>query len=541
MTNTSNPLEPETPADGTEPAAAAAPETRSETAADGVAASAAEPAATPAESEAAAETPAAEPVAAAVAAEPVSPTQPLPPQPRYGQYADTQHAQQAPHPGQSGQPYGQYSGQQHPYGQQPNPAFVTPRPERRPFAQRPLFLAGTAALVGALIGGGIAGGVVAAVHPSYVGTSGSSTSGASTITVNNPSDATQITAVAAAASASVVTINVTSTSASGTGSGVILSPDGYVLTNTHVVTLDGAVAGATIQVETSDGRLYRATVVGTDPTDDLAVIKLTGASGLKPIVFADSSKLNVGQQVIAIGAPLGLSGTVTNGIVSALNRSIQIASSAAPTGGDQQQNNRTSPFNFFDFGSPFGGNGPGGSPSPGGAPTPNSSISLPVIQTDAAINPGNSGGALLNTSGQLVGINVAIASTGTTATADQSGSIGVGFAIPSNVAQRIAQELESSGKATHGLLGATVYDAASQSGATTVGAELQGVTSGGAADKAGLKAGDVITNFDGLPVSSATDLTALVRASAGGASATVTYVRGGQAHDVTLTLGTYSS
>ncbi len=357
---------------------------------------------------------------------------------------------------------------------------------------------------------------------------------AQTITVNDPANATQITAVAAKASPSVVTINVKSSSAAGTGSGVVLTADGYILTNTHVVTLDGAIADPTLSVQTSDGHLYTAKVVGTDPISDLAVIKVDGVSNLLPAEFGDSSKLNVGDTAIAIGAPLDLPGTVTNGIVSALNRSITIASSAAPsTGGDNSTTpDQQSPYNFFNF------------DIPGQTPTTSSSatISLAVIQTDAAINPGNSGGALLDSTGKVIGINVAIASaSSSSSTGGQSGSIGVGFAIPANLAQRIAKELMESGKATHGLLGASVADVTedtAQKNTSLVGASVVQISSGGAAEAAGIKVGDVITNFNGIPITGKTDLTAQVRALAAGSKATVTYVRNGEASTVNVTLGT---
>jgi putative serine protease PepD len=300
-----------------------------------------------------------------------------------------------------------------------------------------------------------------------------------------------------------------------------------------VVTLDGSTGNPTVSVTTNDGKIYKAKVVGTDPVLDLAVIKLQNASGLTPVTFANSDKVNVGDQTIAIGAPLGLSGTVTNGIVSSLNRSISIASSAAPKQ-DQQDQGGNSPFNFWNFDQNGGGSS--------GKSSAQSTISLPVIQTDAAINPGNSGGPLLNGKGQVMGINVAIASANSSSdSSGQSGSIGVGFAIPSNVAQRVANDIIKDGKATSGLLGATVTDSTSDSNATTVGALIKSVSSGGAAANAGLKAGDIVTNFNGKPITDSTDLTAQVRALAGGSKATLTYDRGGQTQQVDVTLGTLST
>ncbi|KXC05505.1 S1C family serine protease [Microbacterium hominis] len=383
-------------------------------------------------------------------------------------------------------------------------------------------------MVAAALVGGAAGIGGAAAGASLFPQSQTVISGApAAVTVNNTSSVNQTTAIAAKVVPSVVTISATSGSSGGTGSGVVLTADGYVVTNTHVVTLDGQTADATLSVTTSDGKVYAATIVGTDPTYDLAVIKLTDASGLTPIDFGDSSNLNVGDQTVAVGAPLGLSNTVTTGIVSALNRSIQIASSAAPEGDTQeqtpQQGENGSPFQF-DFGQ-------------GQQTTATSSISIAVIQTDAAINPGNSGGALVDGEGKLIGINVAIASAGGSSSSGQSGSIGVGFSIPSNIVKRVTDELIKDGKATHGLLGAGVRDAATQEGATTAGAYIAEVTSGGAAANAGLQKGDVVTSFNGFPITDATDLTAQVRALAAGSKATIVYERNGKTASAEVTLG----
>jgi putative serine protease PepD len=336
----------------------------------------------------------------------------------------------------------------------------------------------------------------------------------------------------------VVTVSVTGSNASGTGSGVILTSDGYVVTNTHVVTLDGESNGNKIQVQTYGGHLYNATVVGTDPIMDLAVIKIQGGGTFQPAVFADSSKLNVGDVAIAIGAPLGLANTVTNGIVSALDRSINVQSSAVPKNESTTPNDNgegggnLGPFNFWQFGTP--------QTQPQSPSAATATISLPVIQTDAAINPGNSGGALLDSDGEVIGINVAIASTGTSTTGDQSGNIGVGFAIPSNLVKRIATELKDHGTASHGLLGASVQDASTTSvtSSSTVGALVAQVTAGGAAEAAGLRKGDVVVNFNGAPITSASDLTAQVRSAAAGTVAKLSYIRDGQARTVTVTLGT---
>ncbi|MBC7443683.1 MAG: trypsin-like peptidase domain-containing protein [Ramlibacter sp.] len=387
--------------------------------------------------------------------------------------------------------------------------------------------------IGALLGGASGAGVTAFVLTNQSsGVPADQASGPQSVVVNNTDSVNQITAVAAKASPSVVTIDASSGNSGGTGSGVVLTEDGYVLTNTHVVTLDGAAADATLQVTGNDGKLYAATIVGTDPISDLAVVKLTDAKGLTPIDWADSSKLNVGDTTIAIGAPLGLSGTVTDGIVSALNRSISIASSAAPKSQDNTApDDQQSPF-FFDL--------PDKNGSQEQAPTTSGSISLSVIQTDAAINPGNSGGALLNAKGELIGINVAIANAGGSSSS-AAGNIGVGFSIPSNLAKRVSEELIKNGAATHGLLGASVTSAAGSGKSNTVGALISEVSSGGAAQKAGLAKGDVVTNFNGVPITDANDLTAQVRALAAGDEAELTYVRDGKAVTVTVTLGALTS
>jgi putative serine protease PepD len=385
--------------------------------------------------------------------------------------------------------------------------------------------------VGALLGGASGAGVATLAINANQDDTQTEASSPQTITVNDADNVTAVTAVAAKASPSVVTISVSADGAGGTGSGVILSSDGYVLTNTHVVTLDGASAEGDIEVTTYDGKLYKAQIVGIDPIVDLAVIKLEDASGLQPIEFADSGDLNVGDQAVAIGAPLGLPNTVTDGIVSAINRSIQIASSAVPedtseqdSDGEQDDNGDTGPFDFWNFG------------QDPGTTTQSASISIPVVQTDAAINPGNSGGALVNSQGELIGVNVAIASAGGSNAGTQSGSIGVGFAIPSNLAKRVADEIIADGSATHGLLGATVQDATSDTSAT-VGAEINEVSDGGAAEAAGLKPGDVITTFNDTPITGSTDLTAQVRSLAAGTTTSLTYVRGGDAHTVDVKLG----
>ncbi|GAA1171999.1 hypothetical protein MOX01_36680 [Microbacterium oxydans] len=385
-------------------------------------------------------------------------------------------------------------------------------------------------IVAAALVGGVAGfGGGALLNGIQDRPSSGTATGPQTVTVNNPGSVNETTAVATAALPSVVTIEVAGSDQAGSGSGVIISDDGYVLTNTHVVTLGGAVADPTIRVTTSDGRIFEATVVGTDPIYDLAVIKLKDAKGLTPMEFADSSKLNVGDTAVALGAPLGLANSVTTGIVSALNRSIQIASSALPDSSSQDAPDQQQTPDQGQGQGPFQFDIPGS-----GTPQTSDSISIAVIQTDAAINHGNSGGALVNSKGELIGINVAIASSGSS---EESGSIGIGFAIPSNIAKRVSDEIIADGVATHGLLGASVQDASSVQGATVSGAYIAKANEGGAAAAAGIKEGDVVTEFNGVPITSASDLTAQVRAAAAGSDAKVTYVRGGKDYDVDVTLG----
>lgn len=376
---------------------------------------------------------------------------------------------------------------------------------RQRLSRRTSFLTGTAAVAfGAVVGSLVGAGVGLGVYTYWTKPPA--------VVVNDTNSVTWVTGAASTAAPSVVTVNVAGSTGSGNGSGVFLTADGFVLTNTHVVTLDGSAARVKIEVKTSDGRVYPATIVGTDPINDLAVLKVAAPVSFTPIKFADSSEINVGDRVAAIGAPLGLANTVTEGIVSALNRTIQVASAAAPENSD---------------------GGRGGLQLFSGQGT---AINLRVIQTDAAINPGNSGGALVNEQGELVGINVAIATAGSSSAA---GSIGVGFAIPSNVAARIASEIMATGKASHGLLGASVTDSTSSGDALSfsVGAEVMELTPGGAAEAGGIKVGDVITRFNGQLISTAGELTAAVRQEPAGAKAVVELIREGKVQKLDVVLG----
>jgi putative serine protease PepD len=371
----------------------------------------------------------------------------------------------------------------------PTPAKV--RKKRIREKRLTFFTATSVAIFGAIIGAtvGAGAGVVALTY----------LSSPAAIVVNDLENVNWATAASATAAPSVVTIRVAGQSGGGNGSGVVLSVDGYILTNAHVVSINGTTENVRLSVRTNDGVVLAATLVGADPTNDLAVIKVEPTKALTPIVFGDSSLVNVGDEVVAIGAPLGLEATVTRGIISALNRTIQVASSESP---DQSS---------LEF---WSGNA--------GAP-----INLNVMQTDAAINPGNSGGALVNDRGELVGINVAIATAGSFS---QSGNIGVGFAIPANVAERIAEEIITTGEASHGLLGAMVSDALSSDDGTgfPIGVSVVELTPEGAALKAGIKAGDIITRVNGKTVTTASELTAAVRQEPAGSRVKIELLRDGQ-------------
>ncbi len=335
-----------------------------------------------------------------------------------------------------------------------------------------------------------------------------------------------VESVAAKLLPSVVSILSVSSSGSAEGSGVILSSGGLILTNNHVIT-----GATTLTVKFNDGTTATAKVIGADATDDLAVIKVSGVSGLKVATLGSSANVKVGEQVVAVGSPLGLSATVTSGIVSALNRPVRTAAETTPT--DPQD--------------PFGqGQGQGNTQTPSTGTAQDTVLN--AIQTDAAINPGNSGGALVDMNGAVIGINSAIASL--SSGSSQSGSIGVGFAIPIDQAHRIAQEIINTGHATHAVLGASVGDAADGTSASaqaqaeaglSIGAKIASVTAGGGAAKAGLVAGDVITKVGGTPVGSADALIATIRSSTPGGKVVITYLHGSDTKTTTVTLGSATS
>lgn len=330
-------------------------------------------------------------------------------------------------------------------------------------------------------------------------------------------------AVAAAVQPAVVTISVQSSSSSGVGSGVIYNAQGDIVTNYHVVS--GATgADATIQVTLSDGRLYNATVVGTDPTTDLAVIRLENApSDLTVAAFGSSSDLAVGQEVMAVGAPLGLSNTATTGIISALNRPVEVSRSKE----DSQELDPNDPFGQLPG---FGGGQEENQPQP----STDTQITN-AIQVDASINPGNSGGPLFDATGRVIGINSSIASN---TSSDKAGSIGLGFAIPVDLVTSVADQLIATGTVDHAVLGVSVTTkAVAVEGSNVAGASVEELTRGGAAAQAGLQAGDVITAVDGESVSSSKQLTGYIRRYRSGQEVTITYVRNGEKQDVTVTLG----
>lgn len=287
----------------------------------------------------------------------------------------------------------------------------------------------------------------------------------------------------------VVSISVSASGGSGTGSGFFLSSDGYVLTNNHVV--EAAATRGTITVAISTGKKYTAKIVGRDSSYDLAVLKID-VTGAPTLQLGDSDKVAVGDAVIAIGSPLGLAGTVTSGIISAKNRPVT-------TGSDSGE-----------------------------------SSFINALQTDAAINPGNSGGPLVDATGAVVGVNSAIASLGSSA-GGQSGSIGLGFAIPINQGKKTAEQLIKTGSATYPIMGIAVDTRYSGSGAL-ISSEANGVTAGGPAEKAGLKAGDLILEIDGVEINSSDELIVAIRSRNVGDKVKIKFKRNAITREVSVTL-----
>ncbi|HEX2175609.1 MAG TPA: trypsin-like peptidase domain-containing protein [Nocardioidaceae bacterium] len=369
-----------------------------------------------------------------------------------------------------------------------------PPPQRRPKrSKRPVAL-----LLAAIVAGGLAGVAGAAGYDALADPEGSpvieSLQGTQASSSDEGSDTApsgSVEAVSQEVLPSVVKIDVSSGDGQGSGSGIILSSDGVILTNNHVVEV--AEGGGNVAVSFNDGSTASARVLGTDPLTDIAVIKADDVSGLVPAALGNSASVDVGEQVVAVGSPFGLESTVTSGIVSAMHRPV----------------------------------------SAGNAPGAQSTI-FPAIQTDAAINPGNSGGALVNMDGEVIGINTAIRST--TNLSGEAGSIGLGFAIPIDEAEPIAQQLVNGEQPTHARLGVTVGTPENEDGLPG-GAVVRSVSDGTAAAEAGLQRGDVITKVDDNIISSSDSLVAMVRTYRPGDEVELTVVRNGNEQTITLKLG----
>jgi putative serine protease PepD len=377
------------------------------------------------------------------------------------------------------------------------PPSTPAQPPAEGGTSRPARTALIAAVTAAVVGGGIGAGTVAAFDNGKTTTVSSLPQTNQTAPIAAKVDGS-ISAAAAHIQPSVVTIKVNGSQEQGTGSGVVIRDNGYILTNDHVVSV--AAGGGTMSVITHDGQQAKATIVGRDTSDDLAVIKVSGLKNLTAATFARSSSLVVGQTVVAVGAPLGLSDTVTSGIVSSTARPVR--------SGDSDQA-------VFD-----------------------------AVQTDAAINPGNSGGPLVDLNGNVVGINAAIATANSgglqiPGQTQESGSIGIGFAIPSDEASRIAGQLIDTGKATHAILGVKVSGQQSSASSTT-GATLTEIDANSPAQKVGLKSGDIVTGVDTQRIDDADALIAAVRSHAPGDTVSVTYTRAGASKTVRITLGSGS-
>jgi putative serine protease PepD len=299
-----------------------------------------------------------------------------------------------------------------------------------------------------------------------------------------------VAGIAARVLPSVVSISTDSAGGSSTGSGFVIDSAGYILTNNHVVEA-AANGGGTISVTLNSGRTVGATIIGRDTSYDLAVVKIA-VTNLPALQFGNSDKIQVGDAVIAVGSPLGLSGTVTSGIISAKNRAVTAGGSSGES-------------SFIN-----------------------------ALQTDAAINPGNSGGPLVDSTGAVIGVNSAIASLGSSF-GGQPGSIGLGFAIPINQARKTAEQLIKTGKSTYPIIGISL-----DMTYTGVGAKIAntpaGVKVGGPGAKAGLKIGDIIRVFDGKTINSADELIVAVRAMNVGDHVKLTYMRGTVSHETSVTL-----
>lgn len=372
----------------------------------------------------------------------------------------------------------------------PSTSLPTERPRRR------TGLAVAVVATSLVIGGAAGVGGAAAWDSVSDDAGGTGTSRPSIAQVTDTPDAPaadgSVESVAAKVLPSVVKINVTGSQGAGSGSGIVLTEDGTILTNNHVIEV--AAEGGSISVSFNDGTSAPAEILGADPLTDTAVIKAEGVSGLTPATIGKSGDLRVGESVVAIGSPFGLDSTVTSGIVSALNRPVDV-------GSDAEGNSTT----------------------------------YPAIQTDAAINPGNSGGALVDMNGNVVGINSSIRTASTSE--ETAGSIGLGFAIPIDAILPIVDQMSNGEAPTHARLGISVSNVADETGAeVTEGAQIQEVSDGSTAAGAGLAAGDVITKIDDHLITSPDSLVATIRAYRPGDEVTVTYISDGEPQTVTLTL-----
>jgi putative serine protease PepD len=399
-------------------------------------------------------------------------------------------------------PYFSYPAPQGPRPEGPpaSPYGAAPETATLPAQRRPRRAGLAAAVVAtALVVGGAAGVGGAAAWSAYDddasgGTASPSDHSTSQVvdTPESPAADGSVEQVAAKVLPSVVKIDVSGSEGAGSGSGIILSSDGEILTNNHVAAIAGD--GGTMTVFFNDGSSAKASVVGTDPLTDTAVIKAEGVSGLTPATIGKSEDLKVGEGVVAIGSPFGLDSTVTSGIVSALNRPVDVGSDGA-------------------------GN----------------STTYPAIQTDAAINPGNSGGALVDMSGNVVGINSSIRTA--SSSEGEAGSIGLGFAIPIDEVLPIVDQMSKGETPTHARLGISVGPVASKEGTEVVqGASVEDVTSGSTADKAGIAKGDVITKVDDRLITGPDSLVATIRSYLPRDEDTVTYTSGGDTKTAKLTL-----
>ena len=364
------------------------------------------------------------------------------------------------------------------------------------------------ALIASLIGGGVAGGIAASKHSGESSSSAGQQQGGGKITIENGQKASAASAVAAKASPSVVTVGAIRGQDGGSGSGIVMDKEGHIMTNAHVVTVNGHTDNVNLQVRLWDNRVYNAKLVGADPLADIAVIKVDGAPNLTPATFGDSGSINVGDMAVVIGSPLGLSGTVTDGIISTKSRTIGLTNSQSTS---EDSSN------------------------------PNDKVYVNVIQTDAALNHGNSGGALVDGKGEVIGVNVAILSGSQSSSGSESGNSGLGFAIPINAAKRVAESLMKDGKASHGFLGVQVKSqppsGVSGESIFSTGAVINQIESGSPAEKAGLRKGDVITSVDSMVVEDAKSLTAAVRTFASGQQAKFKVNRDGKEQEITVTLG----